>query len=1040
MARIYQQTIIKWAKSIGLPAGTIGSVIVLYILYSIFVGDITVTGNTNDMKCWGADMNNDGSMFYSNWTPQKYNGEYEACFFIVNFTANRDSFWYPINYDPWGRNESFMFNPSVKSWKIYRSWGKGWREIPMTVSCTGTWCGSPDNTGTQKYSVVWRDTKSYTIMVVAEKNKPSDTIKWAFYNVDPFWLGISARVIFMSPTPADGTNTTVPSILINVSISDKISKIVYKWNETNYTVYDNSIVLLLNFENISSLGENNTQVKDASIFGNTLLCPTADCPTVGNTGVFGNAARFYFQGTAGSPCTNDCRYADTLRTAYNISDMTYAAWLYFNTTTPIDDYLLISIGNANAGGDLTMWSIFLTNDNAGAVGKLVYQCNKGTTWAQSSHNSTVDYNATYANKWTYVTVTKNDTSVNMYFNGVLDSSQATGTKCLGYIGPSVYGLTIGADPNKATEGWHGYMDEVMLWNRTLSSAEINQLYMSNLYRFDTYEWLFYVNQSNSPNVLTDGTYTYQMFVADNESLWNSTENRKIRIDNVKPRVTVIAPLAQNYSDASMDFNVSLDEEGNMCIFTLDSWLSNYTMLRLNATHFGYRNSSIGIGTYTAKFWCNDTTGNINNTLQVVFLIVNVAPKISFVSPTFANNAFTINKSIVINVSITDMALSKIVYNWNGTNFTIYDNSLILLLNFENLSAIGENTTLARDISIFGDNATCNISTCPSLGFDGKYGKSARFYFEGTLGSPCYKDCKYTIPYKDRYNISDMTLSGWLYFNTSVLKEFVDDYVVIMAGSTDISPINMWTFKIANEETHDGMFKYQCNQGAVYAPNIHFSVTNYSAAYGNKWTHVVLTKNDTFVAMYFDGVLDTLVATGTFCKGFVNLNAGLTIGTETGKSTEGWHGYMDDFMIWNRTLTSVEVNQQYMTSLVKYNVNSWTLFINQTKSSLVILDNGSYNYQAFAAEELWLWNSTDKRNVHIDTSSCLCASIQAGITVNCAENCTITACNANGQNIVISGFGRIIVTGDVSNYGKLTMKSTSGSSPCVVSCTTGCFKR
>ena len=72
--------------------------------------------------------------------------------------------------------------------------------------------------------------------------------------------------------------------------------------------------------------------------------------------------------------------------------------------------------------------------------------------------------------------------------------------------------------------------------------------------------------------------------------------------------------------------------------------------------------------------------------------------ISFVAPTLANGTSTTNASITINVSIIEYLLREVKFNWNGTNYTIYNNSLVLMYNMNNLSALGENATHVADLS------------------------------------------------------------------------------------------------------------------------------------------------------------------------------------------------------------------------------------------------------------------------------------------------------------------------------------------------------
>lgn len=169
--RIYFQSIIKWVKENKRKTGVgtlIGSVFAFLIIQGLisdyqFSGDSVCAGNYED-----------------------------PCVAYINFTAKDDIFLYRTDYDPWGRNESFSFSPAVKSWNLQRSWGTGWRDIPLNKSCTGTWCGAPDSKGDYAYSVVFREGRDYQIRILAYKNSPYEDIKWSAFSgeIDPVWFGI----------------------------------------------------------------------------------------------------------------------------------------------------------------------------------------------------------------------------------------------------------------------------------------------------------------------------------------------------------------------------------------------------------------------------------------------------------------------------------------------------------------------------------------------------------------------------------------------------------------------------------------------------------------------------------------------------------------------------------------------------------------------------------------------------------------------------------------------------------------------------------
>ena len=183
--RIYSETVKKWARNLGLVGGTLIGLIFMY-LYAI--GAISNVSYSKDVICAGTIE--------------------DPCEAYINFTANEDIFIYPTNYDPWGRNTPFNFNPNVKEWKLYRSWGNGWREIKLNQTCTGTWCGLSNKDDTRKFAYAFREGRDYQLKVVAYKNNPKDDIKWGVFSgvdeIDPYWYGLpEENISFLKVKIAD---------------------------------------------------------------------------------------------------------------------------------------------------------------------------------------------------------------------------------------------------------------------------------------------------------------------------------------------------------------------------------------------------------------------------------------------------------------------------------------------------------------------------------------------------------------------------------------------------------------------------------------------------------------------------------------------------------------------------------------------------------------------------------------------------------------------------------------------------------------------
>ncbi len=168
--RIYWESLKKWGLKIGIPVGISCFALLFYDL--IFINAIIVSGYSGDMVCKGTIE--------------------DPCLAFINFTAREDIFIYPIGYDPWGRETPFYTDKGLKSWKMYRSWGTGWREIKLNETCPGTWCGAPNNKGV-KYSIVFREDRDYEIKIEALKENPNEDIKWGFGPVDPTWFGSGSK-------------------------------------------------------------------------------------------------------------------------------------------------------------------------------------------------------------------------------------------------------------------------------------------------------------------------------------------------------------------------------------------------------------------------------------------------------------------------------------------------------------------------------------------------------------------------------------------------------------------------------------------------------------------------------------------------------------------------------------------------------------------------------------------------------------------------------------------------------------------------------
>ena len=140
---------------------------------------------------------------------------------------------------------------------------------------------------------------------------------------------------------------------------------------------------------------------------------------------------------------------------------------------------------------------------------------------------------------------------------------------------------------------------------------------------------------------------------------------------------------------------------------------------------------------------------------VLFLVLSIGiisaiPFISFVNPTPSHGTQTTGSSLTINSTITGVSnLLKFVFNWQGTNYSLYDEDLILHLSLNNNSALGENNSLVYDSSRGGHNGS--VLDGAEYIVSGKY--AGAYNFTGGLGI--------NISASEDFNVDEFTISLWV---------------------------------------------------------------------------------------------------------------------------------------------------------------------------------------------------------------------------------------------------------------------------------------
>lgn len=329
-------------------------------------------------------------------------------------------------------------------------------------------------------------------------------------------------------------------------------------------------------------------------------------------------------------------------------------------------------------------------------------------------------------------------------------------------------------------------------------------------------------------------------------------------------------------------------------------------------------------------------------LIIPFLLAS--PLVSVLFP--SNETLTQNTSIEINMSIIDSALGDFIYDWNGTNYTFYNNSLVAMYNFDNRSELGENNSLFVDTSFAGFNGTgingvvVNTASC-------KYGNCVQF--DGS---------------NDYINVSAIgfgqafTVSMWIY--PAAWGALGDAYIHnVFCNENGVG--TSFCFRLGSQG-NSGL--KQRIAVAIYQGGSANDLESSSDLSLNTWQHVAAAWDGTNIRFYINGALDR------------TQSASLTMDSGThvfmiGSSPEQnrlYQGLMDEIFIYNRTLNNAEIYQHYVSHFQKINSTLWGLYLNQSKNSTVGLDEGTYTYQGFVINSSGTQNQTGTMSVTIDTTS------------------------------------------------------------------------
>lgn len=475
-------------------------------------------------------------------------------------------------------------------------------------------------------------------------------------------------------------------------------------------------MLLFRFNNDSSVGENLTHLydysrgwKNATIYASPLI----------------NLTNKKF-GAGGLECDGSTDYAATIQNLAFIENFSATAWVYPKTNTFFERIVATDFDN----------HFFLGVNNSGGRYKWIVK-------SPDSPYGTVEGGTVTKGKWQFVAGTYNGTHGVLYVDGVKVSTGAMTNP-----GPTSIQVYVGRRGTSSKAFWNGTIDEVAVWNRTLTDDDVKALYERGITRLnlsvrscddaacDTETWT-YLNYTEPQTLsLNYNQYFQYNFSFETENVSYTPELYNVSVSYemplIPPNVTNLIPSnnsAFNITNA-IEIGVNISEGGitDQVLANISHPNGSTQLLTLsNGTNFKTKfnvswTTPELAGLYNITFIANDTDNN-RNTSEKIFFNVNISCAIITKDTNLDQDV--VDGSTCFNISANHISLNcsghTIRYGTAGSGYGInisnFDNITIKNCVIRKGSTSGsstygvylsgsENSTI-RNNSIFTDGASNN---------------------------------------------------------------------------------------------------------------------------------------------------------------------------------------------------------------------------------------------------------------------------------------------------------------------------------------------
>ncbi len=448
------------------------------------------------------------------------------------------------------------------------------------------------------------------------------------------------------------------------------------------------------------------------------------------------------------------------------------------------------------------------------------------------------------------------------------------------------------------------VDECTAWSLSITSA--NDGWCAWLhgtpYSFDNSTWNTTTSKSFSTSTTQPWSGTYTAYVRD--ALGNVTSK------SATWTVSNVAPTASDFTVSNVWTWKTVNWKTLSRATEWDCW--TWTLSASLKTDASSSMWSCTVNwddiTFVATWWANwiatcviTIKDNENSTKDITVTWNGVSrpiPQISFADPTPAHNAAITQNRFSTKMNITNIdSIKNFEYKYDNTPYDLMS-GLILMYNFDNVAALGESSTLVKDLSNHWYDWTVNWATWTS---NGKYGWA--YSFDG--------NDYITINSQEVLNLFGTSNN----FTVSARAKPSEN-----TSSHIIWESNWWYWSNASFWIWWYWGAYHCVLGTNVGWN--WSNTYVKVAYTptslNVWQNISCVISGTTMKMYVDGVDRWSVRisslnTRTVWSGPIYIWK---------RSSAYYKWWIDEVRVYDRALSQDEVQFLYKSNLKKTSENTW----------------------------------------------------------------------------------------------------------------------